>query len=159
MAGGRPRNDWQAARERKLARLYVLSHLTWDDIKEVMREDGFNPRQALQNEIRINFFLTVSVVKEICRKSSRLCCQMIIQSVTEGIILRVVTRQHSAFLTSSSVLMIAYENVEKHACSQNLVPKIRQAIQAPVPMVLNSLVQLKLFRIATGIRRLESCLA
>jgi len=49
MAGGRPKNDWRVSRERKLARLYMLSHLGWDEIREVLREEGFNPRQALSN--------------------------------------------------------------------------------------------------------------
>lgn len=49
MPGGRPKNDWKPSRERKLARLYILSNLNLDEIQKVLRTNGFNPRQELTN--------------------------------------------------------------------------------------------------------------
>jgi hypothetical protein len=41
--GGRPKNAWDPSRRRKLIRLYTLTQLSKDEIKEVLRSDDFNP--------------------------------------------------------------------------------------------------------------------
>jgi hypothetical protein len=45
MPGGRPRNNWTATKERKLARLYCLTNLEINEIQVVLKADGFGPRQ------------------------------------------------------------------------------------------------------------------
>jgi hypothetical protein len=42
--GGRPRNAWNLARERRLVRLYTLTKLNKEEIRKVLAADDFNPR-------------------------------------------------------------------------------------------------------------------
>jgi hypothetical protein len=46
-AGGRPPNAWNSSRKRKLIRLYFYTTLEKKEIREVLRDEGFYPRQVL----------------------------------------------------------------------------------------------------------------
>jgi hypothetical protein len=41
--GGRPRNEWNSSRSRKLVRLYTLTRLSKEDIQKVLAAEDFNP--------------------------------------------------------------------------------------------------------------------
>ncbi|KAH6673276.1 hypothetical protein B0J14DRAFT_701220 [Halenospora varia] len=54
--GGRPRNRWTSSRRRKLARLYVLTDLSNDEIKKVLETQDFHPKyRDIQNRRRSLF--------------------------------------------------------------------------------------------------------
>ena len=42
--GGRPKLAWNASRNRKLIRLYLLTDITPGEIQWVLSSDGFKPR-------------------------------------------------------------------------------------------------------------------
>jgi hypothetical protein len=41
--GGRPRTQWTPSRRRRAVRLYLMTTLRVEDIREVLSEDGFKP--------------------------------------------------------------------------------------------------------------------
>ncbi|KAH8779004.1 hypothetical protein BGZ57DRAFT_341850 [Hyaloscypha finlandica] len=54
--GGRPRNAWNASRQRKLVRLYTLSLLTKEEIQKVLEAPDFNPSPSdIQKKLRALF--------------------------------------------------------------------------------------------------------
>ncbi|KAF4630819.1 hypothetical protein G7Y89_g7313 [Cudoniella acicularis] len=54
--GGRPRNGWTSSRRRKLARLYVLTNLSNDEIEKVLEARDFNPKSRDIQERRRSLF-------------------------------------------------------------------------------------------------------
>jgi hypothetical protein len=72
-AGGRPPNAWNSSRNRKLIRLYFYTTLKKKEIREVLRDEGFYPRQVLNRTGQTSPLIYLNIAQAIYKRNFNDC--------------------------------------------------------------------------------------